>query len=202
MSDNKNDKFPLDEKSKEFPDFEDIKLDFQNIEEIKKRNEDYLEQLLISNESEISRLMQSVYDVNQIYFNPEYFSKILENRIKKILNFDGFFLFFKKEKKLQENKKVKERSPESNEGEIESKVEKEKEENIYIKIDNSVKGEEKAKKRERQKLESIKIEEEYNNKETKVHEKKIEEVKFNEKSKEVKDINEIKKDINQEEVKR
>jgi len=146
--------------------------------------------------------MQSVYDVNQIYFNPEYFSKILENRIKKILNFDGFFLFFKKEKKLQENKKVKERSPESNEGEIESKVEKEKEENIYIKIDNSVKGEEKAKKRERQKLESIKIEEEYNNKETKVHEKKIEEVKFNEKSKEVKDINEIKKDINQEEVKR
>ena len=37
--------------------------------------------------------------MNQIYFNPVYIFKLIENKIKKLFNFSGFFIYFKDEPK-------------------------------------------------------------------------------------------------------
>jgi len=37
--------------------------------------------------------------MNQIYFNPVYIFKIIENKIIKLFNFSGFFIYFKDEPK-------------------------------------------------------------------------------------------------------
>ena len=108
MQDNKDDKFLTSEINNLSSNFEDIAINFEKIEEISKKNESSLEQFFKSSESEVIKLMSYVYDVNQIYLNPSYISKIVENKIKKILNLDGFFLYFIKEKKQQENRKEKE----------------------------------------------------------------------------------------------
>ena len=81
--------------------FQNIQLNFDSIEEIKKNSENDLDNFYLENESEISNLMSSVYDVNQIYLNPTYFSKIVENKIKKFYSFNEFFLYFKNEPKIQ-----------------------------------------------------------------------------------------------------
>ncbi len=110
MHDNNDDKFSMGEINNLSSNFEDIKLNFDKIEEISRKYESSLEQFFKSSESEVFKLMSSVYDVNQIYLNPSYISKIVENKIKKILNLDGFFLYFIKEKnnkKIERKKKVK-----------------------------------------------------------------------------------------------
>ena len=90
--------------------FQNIQLNFDSIEEIKKNSENDLDNFYQENESEISNLMSSVYDVNQIYLNPTYFSKIVENKIKKFYSFNEFFLYFKNEpiiQKLSNEEKIK-----------------------------------------------------------------------------------------------
>lgn len=81
--------------------FKNIDIDFGKIEGIDKDAETQLNQLFYSNEYEINKYMASIFDINQLYFVPKYFSKILENKIKKIFNFHGFFLYFKREQKLK-----------------------------------------------------------------------------------------------------
>ena len=118
--------FSTEQKPNPNPDsnFQNIHLSFDKIEGISKEAENNLEDFLSKNEDEISNLLSSVYDVNQIYFNPKYISKIVENKIKKIFNLDGFFLYFKNEpkiRKLKKGEKVKEKKKKE-------KVEEKKEE--------------------------------------------------------------------------
>ena len=71
MQDNNDDKFSMNEINNLSSNFEDIKLNFEKIEEISKKNESSLEELFISSESEVFKLMSSVYDVNQIYLTDD-----------------------------------------------------------------------------------------------------------------------------------
>ncbi len=77
--------------------FQEISIDFGKIEGIDKDAEAKLNQLFTANENEVSKLMSSVFDVNQIFYNPKYISKLVEKKIKKIFSFIGFFIYFKKE---------------------------------------------------------------------------------------------------------
>ena len=75
MQDNNDDKLSTSEINNLSSNFEDIAINFEKIEEISKKNESSLEQFFKSSESEVFKLMSSVYDVNQIYLNPSYISK-------------------------------------------------------------------------------------------------------------------------------
>ena len=114
--------------------FQNIQLDFGAIEEIKEQDENDLGYFYQENESEISRLISSAYDVNQIYLNPTYISKIVENKIKKFFSFKEFFLYFKNEPKVQKiiddgraHKNIKEKKSKKDE-----KVNEKKKEEIKL----------------------------------------------------------------------
>ena len=88
--------------------FQEIKLDFWNIEEIKKNTEEQFDTILQGYSSEISELI-SIYDVNQILCDPNYISKKMMKKIKKILNFEEFMFNFKLDKNIdKKNKKMEE----------------------------------------------------------------------------------------------
>ena len=159
--------------------FQNIQLNFDSIEEIKKNSENDLDNFYQENESEISNLMSSVYDVNQIYLNPTYFSKIVENKIKKFYSFNEFFLYFKNEPKIQKlsNEETIKININENKRQKNEKV-KNKEEEINFKT--SEENKEVKKKTIIEKMEKD-IEENKNDKENE------EDINNNEKKKESKD---------------
>ena len=182
--------------------FQEIKLDFGNIEEIKKNTEEQFDKILQGYASEISELI-SIYDVNQILCEPNYISSKMMKKIKKILDFEEFKFNFKLDKNIdKKNKKKEENKIEIKEGSNKNKKfvikqdnkndqsinkensnkkgnGKESHENVDIKsqelneIDNEVKAGKKQNKDEKKDNEKIKIEDK---------EKKKEDIKEKEKS--------------------
>ena len=94
--------------------FQYIQLNFGKIEEITKKSEKDLDNFYQTNEAEVSNLLSSIYDINQIYFNPEYILKIIENKIKKIFNLTEFFLYFKNETKTGKFKREEKKLEKTN----------------------------------------------------------------------------------------
>ena len=114
--------FSLEHSSNPESNFQNIQLNFENIEEISKKDENDLDNFYLTNEKEISNLLSSVSDVNQTYLTPENMSKIIKNKIKKFFNLEEFLIYFKNEPKIRKFKK--EEKPKKN---IKKKEEQEKE---------------------------------------------------------------------------
>ena len=164
---------------------EELDLKFGNIEYIQKKTEDSFDNLLKSNEQEFLKLI-SVVSINQILLDPNYCSKIIEKRIKKLLNFNGFFLNFKNELKLKKKNEQQEKvnDEEKPKGETnkkeKSKYKKNKGNTVgNNKIDEIMQGEKKeeSKKREEEKEGEKKKNEDVKKK----NEKKLEEYEKEEK---------------------
>ena len=133
MSDNIENEFLLGQTEGPNSNFQNIQLKFESIEEISKKAENDLDNFYHENESEISSLLSSVYDVNQIYLNPTYISKIIENKIKKFFSFSEFFLYFKNELKIQKSNEEKQKNINEKKRQKNEKKDKEKEEEIKSK---------------------------------------------------------------------
>jgi len=79
-------------------DFRGINLNFGKISDIKKVTESKFDKFLNDNDSEIIKLF-TVDNINEIILNPYNISKILQKKIKRILNLEEFKINFKSDKK-------------------------------------------------------------------------------------------------------